>query len=480
MEKDFSYNDIFDPKLRKVYEELVQYIKIKKLENGEYHFTDVTNKKCFLKVYGDKIRFCYNWKKFLVWNETCWEIDNYGYVDNIVSSFVPMMYRGELFMSDPQMRQEFEKHLIRSESYQRIQSLYNLLKMAGEISVRDTQLDLEKYLFNAEKKTINLKTGESYIPNQNDLITKKSLFVYDKNAKCPVWDMFLMQIFHNDTELIRFIQKAMGYSLSGDTSEQCMFILWGTGANGKSTFLNVLQNLFGDYATTTRTETFMKKNSEQSNDLARLRNTRLVIASEAEENKPMSESLIKQITGGDKITARFLYGEFFEFTPTFKIFMATNHKPKISGGDNGIWRRIKLIPFTVSIPEEKRDRHLTEKLMAENSGILNWLLEGYRLWEKEGLKEPDAVQDANEEYRFDMDSVENFIAECLEFDASQKDRLLNGDLYNTYIKWCEKNNETVLSHRKLTSKMREKSFEQLASNGNRWWIGLSVKKEWKA
>ena len=480
MEKKRFELDETNEKVRQAIKELAYNLKIVKLEAGELQLTDLTNKNCFIKAYGDRIRYCNSWKKFLIWNGTCWEADNDGFVENTVLEFIPRMYRGELFMNDLQMKVELEKHIIRSESYPRIQYLINLLKMAGEIKVKDSQFDLDKHLFNAEKKTVNLSTGETYDPKQEDLITKKSLFIYDKDAKCPTWEMFLMQIFHNDLELIHFVQKAMGYSLSGDISEQCMFILWGTGANGKSTFLNVLQNLFGDYATSTRTETFMKKTSEQSNDLARLRNTRLVIASEAEENKPMSESLIKQITGGDRITARFLYGEFFEFLPTFKIFMATNHKPKISGGDNGIWRRIKLIPFTVIIPEEKRDRNLTEKLMAENSGILNWLLEGYRMWEKEGLKEPEAIRAANEEYRFDMDSVGSFVAECLEFDASQKERLLNGDLYNIYTKWCEKNNETVMSHRKLTSKMREKNYQQLASNGNRWWLGLSIKKEWRA
>lgn len=480
MEKKLYELDETNEKVKLAIKELAYNLKILKLESGELQLTDLTNKNCFIKAYGDRIRYCNSWKKFLIWNGTCWEADNDGFVENTVLEFIPRMYRGELFMNDHQMKVELEKHIIRSESYPRIQYLINLLKMAGEIKVKDSQFDLDKRLFNTEKKTVNLSTGETYEPKQEDLITKKSLFIYEKDSKCPTWEMFLMQIFHNDLELIRFVQKAMGYSLSGDISEQCMFILWGTGANGKSTFLNVLQNLFGDYATSTRTETFMKKTSEQSNDLARLRNTRLVIASEAEENKPMSESLIKQITGGDRITARFLYGEFFEFLPTFKIFMATNHKPKISGGDNGIWRRIKLIPFTVIIPEEKRDRNLTEKLMAENSGILNWLLEGYRMWEKEGLKEPEAIRAANEEYRFDMDSVGSFVAECLDFDASQKERLLNGDLYNIYTKWCERNNETVMSHRKLTSKMREKNYQQLASNGNRWWLGLSIKKEWRA
>lgn len=295
--------------------------------------------------------------------------------------------------------------------------------------IQSTELDLDKYLFNAEKQTINLKTGETHVPKQKDLLTKKSLFVYDKNAKCPIWDMFLMQIFNNDLDLIHFVQKALGYTLSGDISEQCMFILFG---------------------------------------------------SEAEENKPMSESLIKQITGGDKITARFLYGEYFDFLPTFKIFMATNHKPKISGGDNGIWRRIKLIPFSVSIPAEKRDRHLTEKLMAKNSGILSWLLEGYHMLEKEGLQEAEAVREANDEYRFDMDIVQNFITECLDINASLNERILNAELYDTFTKWCEKSNETILSQRKFTSKMKEKNYEQFPSNGSRWWLGPSVKKEWKA
>ena len=167
-------------------------------------------------------------------------------------------------------------------------------------------------------------------------------------------------------------------------------------------------------------ETFMKKNSEQSIDLARLKGARLVTTSEIEQGKPLSESLIKQITGGDEITARFLYGEYFNFKPTSKIFLATNHKPKIRGADNGIWRRIKIIPFTVTITPEQRDRNLTEKLTAEKSGILSWFIQGYAIWRKEGLQEPDAIRDANEEYRMDMDSVGTFINDCFDIDASMR------------------------------------------------------------
>ena len=271
----------------------------------------------------------------------------------------------------------------------------------------------------------------------------------------------------------------MGYALSGDVSEQCLFILWGTGANGKSTFLNVLQYLFGDYACSTMIETFMKKSSEQSNDLARLKGARLVTTSEVEQGKPLSESLIKTVTGEDELTARFLYGEYFSFKPTFKIFMATNHKPKIRGADNGIWRRIKMIPFTVTIPPEQRDKKLTEKLIAENSGILNWLIKGYAMWRKEGLSEPDAIRNANEEYRMDMDSVGTFINDCFDIDASLQWRLNNTMLYNTYIKWCNANNERVMSQKWLTMRMSEKGFKRMVSNSQRLWLGLARKPQWE-
>ncbi len=181
--------------------------------------------------------------------------------------------------------------------------------------------------------------------------------------------------------------------------------------------------------------------------------------------------MIKLITGENELTARFLYGEYFSFKPTFKIFIATNHKPKIRGADNGIWRRIKMIPFTVTIPQEQRDKKLTEKLIAENSGILNWLIAGYAMWRKEGLSdEPEAVKNANEEYKMDMDSVGTFVTDCFEIDASMKWRLHTKLLYETYIKWCTKNNEKIMTQKWLALRMQEKGFKRMASNGQRMWL----------
>lgn len=461
-------------------EELSRDLRANKFVNGQMQFTDITNRDYFLKAYGNMIRYCITWNKFLFWNGTNWEVDHRGRVEEKCVDFIHQMYRGLRVITDRQLQAAFEKHLIKSESFRRIQAVIGLLKMSAQIKVEDYELDTDIYLFNVDGITLNLKTGKGKDPCFKNLITKKSRFIYEKNADCPIWKMFLMQIFNNDFDLIHFIQKAMGYALSGDVSEQCLFILWGTGANGKSTFLNVLQYLFGDYACNTMIETFTKKNSEQSNDLARLKGARLVTTSEIEQGKPMSESLIKTVTGEDDITARFLYGEYFSFKPTFKIFMATNHKPKIRGADNGIWRRIKMIPFTVTIPAEQRDKKLTEKLIAENSGILNWLIDGYALWVKEGLNnEPKAVTEANDEYRFDMDAVGTFISECFEIDASLKWRLHTKILYDTYLKWCIKNNERAMSQKWLGMRMQEKGFKRMATNGQRVWLGLVVRNEWR-
>ncbi len=465
-------------KERVAIEELSRDLRANKFVNGQMQFTDITNRDYFLKAYGDCIRYCITWNKFLYWNGTNWEVDNRGRVEEKVVSFIHQMYRGLRVINDRTLEAAFEKHLIKSESFRRIQAIVGLLKMSSDIKTEDFELDSDIYLFNIEGLTLNLKNGKAREPNIKDLITKKSRFIYDKNADCPIWKMFINQIFNKDKDLIHFIQKAMGYSLSGDVGEQCLFILWGTGANGKSTFLNVLQYLFGDYACSTMIETFMKKNSEQSNDLARLKGARLVTTSEVEQGKPLSESLIKLITGEDELTARFLYGEYFSFKPTFKIFMATNHKPKIRGADNGIWRRIKMIPFTVTIPPEQRDKKLTEKLIAENSGILNWLIQGYAMWRKEGLNEPDAIKNANNEYRMDMDVVGTFVNECLEIDASLKWRLNNTMLYRAYMKWCSKNNERLQSQKWLTMRMSEKGFKRLLTNGERVWLGLILKSEW--
>jgi putative DNA primase/helicase len=274
-------------------------------------------------------------------------------------------------------------------------------------------------------------------------------------------------------DVINFLQAAVGWAITGDTGEQTMFILYGSGANGKTTFLNTLLSILGDYGTATPTETFMRKTGDQiTNDIARLRGTRFVTTTEAEQGRRLSEPLIKKITGNDQMTARFLYGEFFNFTPTFKIFMATNHKPVIKGTDYGIWRRIKLIPFTTRIPEERQDRRLEEKLKAEASGILNWLLEGAAMWKRVGLAAPAAILNATNEYRGEMDVIGNFLKESCA--AKEGATIRIRELYKAYADWCDGNNEHAVSERFFSLRLKEMGYEQAKTAEARYWAGIGL------
>ena len=321
---------------------------------------------------------------------------------------------------------------------------------------------------------IDLESGRLIPHDKGMMITKVSPVDYDSEAECPVWKKFIKEIFGKNSDLINFIQRALGWALTGDTSSQAMFILYGNGANGKSTFINTVMKLMGDYATSTPTETFMQKKGDQaSNDIARLKGTRFVSAMEAEYGVKLAEAVIKRLTGDDVISARFLYGEFFDFLPTFKIFMATNHKPKIGGMDNAIWRRIRMIPFEVSFPENKQDRKLSKKLENELPGILAWMVEGALKWGKEGLGNTPAVMEATSAYRHEMSAIETFLDEmCIKKETGM---VRSSFLYNAYKKWCDENNERVLSTRGFGMRMAETGTDKVRLSAGNHWLGIELR-----
>jgi putative DNA primase/helicase len=389
------------------------FLRISEFKNGLIQFTDSTNAMRLVKEHGRNIRYNAAWKKWVVWNGMFWETDEGGaLIHERGLEMVRNIYDELLKTADYRERIDIEKAAMLSESVRRREAFVRAATWIKALNIKSDELDPNPWLLNVKNGTVNVLTGEFREHRQEDMITKIANVEYNPNADCPMWKQFVREIMDYKTDIISFVQAAAGWALSGDISEQTMFILFGTGANGKSTFLNTIMYLLGDYATATPTETFMKKSGDQyTNDIARLRSTRFVTTTEAEQGRRLAETLIKKITGNDQMTARFLYGEFFNFTPTFKIFMATNHKPVIKGTDYGIWRRIKLIPFTTRIPEEKQDKHLELKLREEASGILNWLLEGTARWKREGLKAPKAVLLATDEYREEMDVIGNFLKE---------------------------------------------------------------------
>ena len=450
------------------------YLRISELEKGLLQFTDTTNAYRLLVEHGKDIRYNPLWKKWIVWNGRHWEMDDGYLIHDKGLKMIRGIYKELLKTADYRDRIDIEKHGMQSESVRRRKAFVEVASWIIELNIKTDELDRDRWLLNVSNGTINLKTGEIREQRQEDMITRIASVTYDANANCPVWKKFIMEIMNYNTELIKFIQTAAGWAITGDTSEQTMFILFGTGANGKSTFLNTIMNMLGDYAIATPTETFMRKNNDQNtNDLARLRGARFVTTTEAEQGRRLSEPIIKQITGNDRITARFLYGEFFNFIPTFKIFMATNHKPVIKGTDHGIWRRIKLIPFTTRIEEENQDKHLEQKLIDEGSGILNWLIEGAMRWYREGLKTPNIILNATDEYRAEMDVIGNFIKErCVQGKGmSIKAR----ELFKCYQDWCDDHNEHAVSERFLGLRLKEMGFEQKRSNDGRHWQGICLK-----
>ncbi|MGY8863886.1 MAG: DNA primase family protein, partial [Pseudomonadales bacterium] len=304
-------------------------------------------------------------------------------------------------------------------------------------------------------------------------LTKKATVCFDPEARCPTWHTFLHQVLGGDEEFIRFIQKAVGYSLTGDTSEQVLFFLYGVGANGKSTFVNTLQTILGDYAQQAQVSTFMAKGKGAiNNDIARLRGSRLVATTETEEGSRFNESELKQLTGGDTITARFLHQEHFEFKPNFKLWISGNHKPYIQGNDIGIWRRIKLIPFEVSVAPDEQDKDLTTKLLAESSGILNWALEGCRMWIEEGLGGCKIVDKATKAYRSEMDVISGWVNERCILDINAE--APSSVLYESFRLWAHENGEYVVNNRKFKQKLLEKDIQLSRTSKGSMYSGLRL------
>jgi putative DNA primase/helicase len=269
------------------------------------------------------------------------------------------------------------------------------------------------------------------------------------------------------------LQKVTGYALTGVTSEQALFLLYGTGANGKSTFLEVVRALSGVYARQAEFATFLARTSDTvRNDLARLAGARFVTAVEAASGRRLDEALVKQLTGGDPITARFLFQEFFEFTPQFKLFLATNHKPVIRGTEHAIWRRIHLIPFEVTISLEQQDRTLPDKLRAELPGILAWAVEGCLAWQREGLSMPDKVQQATASYREEMDTFGLFLTDrCLQ---NATVSTTTEALYQAYCTWCRANGEYELSKNHFGMRLRDRGFTPTRLGNDRAWKGIAL------
>jgi P4 family phage/plasmid primase-like protien len=400
-----------------------------------YALTDLGNARRLVDRFGEDIRYVPESEKLLIWQGTHWGWDRDGEGERRTKDTVRAIFDEARDCKSDEYRKKLAAWALTSQGAGRIEAALRLARTEEGIPVKPEQLDADPMLFGVGNGVVDLRTGQLRSARREDYIVMRTTVPLDPKAEAPRWQKFLEEIAP-DEQLRTYLQVCAGYCLTGDVSEQCLFLAYGCGANGKSTFLNTLRRAVGDYGTVVDTSTWMVKNKHHDrppNDLAALRGKRLVLSPESEAGQRFAESLIKQVSGGDTIRARFLYAEFFDFDPQFKVFISANHKPVIHGDDLAIWRRIRLLPFVTTIADENKDKHLEKKLQRELPGILAWAVEGCLLWQKDGLMTPDCVENATKEYRSEMDTFGNFLGECCVLGSQHK--VGAKQLYLRYQQW---------------------------------------------
>lgn len=447
-----------------------------------YSMDDMGNAQRFLKLFPHKFKYSYTDKQFYFYDGSYWNLDDMGYIDQYADK-VPEAMKNEPIVIPEDVDEEKVKkqwHKFISSSRNHTSKVHMKEELKHHIAVKHGEFDPDDMLLNTKTGYIDLANGNLYDHDYRKMFSKQANVEYDPKATASLWNKFLKQIFNDDQELIHYVQKCAGYSFTGANVEQNMFLLLGDGSNGKSVLMNTLNNVAGSYAKELKPESIIKtrfsNGSAPNSDIARLEGARLVTSSEINQGVNFDEALIKQLTGGEKIVARYLFGSEFEYVPKFKIWMSVNELPTIQGTDNGIWRRIKVIPFNVQITKDQVDPYLEKKLQKEFSGILNWILEGALMWQKEGLNEPQAVENATVQYRAEMNPIIMFISECCELDSNSETKA--SILWNKYNDWAKSSNEPIGTQRNFGKKLHEQLNRVRRTDGN-YYLGIKLKESYK-
>lgn len=462
--------------------------------------TQLGNSERLAKRYGNNIRYCPIWKSWFIYDEKRWKRDDRNEIHNYVKNTVRYIQREadilltslskeEVILKNDSKEEKSRKNKIIEDNKNINKRIYTLklfgrqseskvncdamLKHAQSISkliMLPDEFDSNPAKFNCSNKTIDLDRFVVYDHRRIDNLSQLSNIIYDKNAQCPKWIEAIEFYLPESPELQKYVQKVFGYILSGYTNQQCLFFLHGPGGNGKSTIIHILEKIMGEYGIKTNAETFISNN--QSNDLAiaNLDKKRLVVSSELAGNKKFNESLIKDITGEDSLSGRFLYSNSFTFTPVAKLLLYGNQRPYIANYDKGIWRRINLLPFLTEITDNNRNLNIIKDLESELSGILNWMLQGYKMLKNEGLLPPEEVLLATEEYKDENNVIGNFIKEMII--KSNNDNIKSCDLYKQFLLWSELNGEKNISHILFSKKLKEQDIKIKKTMKNNLWINI--------
>jgi putative DNA primase/helicase len=436
-------------------------------QSSDDHLTDVGNAARFIRDHGDDVRHCHPWGRWLAWDGKRWQHDQSGDVVRRAKKTVQKLLSDAAKEAADPAASETQKEravarikwALRSEDTKRIDGMLKLARC--ERPVLPADLDRESFLLNVENGTVDLRTGQLRPHRREDLLTKLAPVHFDPAAQCPRWLSCLDRVMKGNANLIGYLQRVLGYSLTASVSEQVLWLFHGTGANGKSTFISTVEALLGDYALQAVPELLLAKTHQSHpTERADLFGRRFVATVEIDQGKRLAESLTKQLTGGDTVNARWMKQDFFQFAPTFKIVLVANYKPVIQGTDKAIWRRVKLVPWEVEIPDDEKDKNLLEKLKAELSGILTWAIQGCLDWQEYGLMEPEEVRKATEKYQAEQDSVAGFIRECCFVHRDAKAKA--SKLFEAYQSWS---GDKLMKLYDFGQRLRDKGYQSKRGHG---------------
>jgi putative DNA primase/helicase len=457
-------------------------------EGVTHDTTDLRNAERLVERHAGELRYVGTWSKWLAYDGARWEMDDTGgamrcavetvryMVADALESVTPARRALDEAMALPEgdesrerliasaerklaMAERAFKWAVSSQGARGLRAMLDVAKSFAAVVVRHDVLDADTWALNVANGTIDLRTGKLREHRREDLITKIAPVAYDPNAKAPTWDAFLERAMGGDPELVSYLARVIGYALSGDVSEHVLGFFFGGGANGKSTFLGAIHSMLGDYASPApRGLLFRSRGERHPTEYATLHGRRFVTCAEVEEGTAFDESLVKDLTGGDPVECRRMREDFWTFTPTHKLFLAGNHKPSVRGDDEGIWRRIRLVPWVVTIPEGERDTELPVKLRAELPGILAWAVRGCMAWQAKGLATPAAVIAASAEYRKESDLLGQFFRTSVVFERDAT--IARRDLRELYATWCVEVGTEPLGAKRFAGRLRESGVRE--------------------
>lgn len=438
---------------------------------GKFNCTDSGNVQRLLAFYGNKFRYVEAWQRFMVWDGQRWLADPKGTrVLGLTAELAGRVYAEWKAAEDEEERDRLWAWYLQTQSASRRKAVVELARGEVQALARPEEFDANKLLLTVPNGTLDLRTGAIRPHNPADMLTQATNVIFDPKASSPLWQAFLEKVLP-DAEVRDFLQKFVGYCLTGSVKERMIVVLYGRGRNGKSVLLRVLYELLGPYAGTIRPDMLLVRGGEpHPTEEAALQGKRLVVTSEVRKGRRFDEEKVKGLTGGDIRAARRMQEDFWDLKPTAKIVVAANHKPGVADASDSFWDRMALIPFKVRLADDEVDKDLFEKLCKELPGILNWAVEGCLAWQKDGLVRPGSVREASEAYRAAEDRMADFVSEHLEFNPLG--RINHSEVMELAKTWCGANNVFVFSDKAVGERLMEAGAERVKSNGVRLWRGV--------